>query len=133
MKKMSLESLIHGSVNDSILEVINSVPNLKFVSKLDEALEARGLTQAKLSVLTGLRPATISDFLAGEKGAITKSHLITMMIALRITDVSELIGFDFDDETKKQFEQEAKEWKEHKSMPISLQEIFMKNTMRMVK
>lgn len=92
---------------------------------MDEALEARGLTQTKLASITGLRPATISELVNGERSAITKAHFLTLMIALRITDITELLDIEFDEETTSKFKKEAQQWKEEKSIPLSIKELYI--------
>lgn len=132
MRRVRYEDVVHGAMNESIIEVLTSVPSIRFISKLDDALQARGLTQTKLSAITGLRPATISELISGERSAITKAHFLTVMIALRITDIRELIDIEFDTEVTDQFNREADEWKKDKTIPLSVKELFMKNANKLL-
>jgi transcriptional regulator with XRE-family HTH domain len=132
MRRIRYEDVVHGAMNESIIEVLTSVPSIRFISKLDDALQARGLTQTKLSAITGLRPATISELISGERSAITKAHFLTVMIALRITDIRELIDIEFDTEVTDQFNREAEEWKKDKTIPLSVKELFMKNSNKLL-
>lgn len=132
MRRIRYEDVVHGAMNESIIEVLTSVPSIRFVSKLDDSLEARGLTQTKLSAITGLRPATISELISGNRSAITKAHFLTVMIALRITDIRELIDIEFDTEVTNQFNREAEEWKKDKTIPLTIKELFMKNANKML-
>ena len=132
MRRIRYEDVVHGAMNESIIEVLTSVPSIRFISKLDDALEARGLTQTKLSAITGLRPATISELISGERSAITKAHFLTVMIALRITDIRELIDIEFDTEVTNQFNRETEEWKKDKTIPLTVKELFMKNANKLL-
>lgn len=132
MRRVKYKDLIHGSINNSIIEVLESIPSIRFVFKLDDALEARGITQSKLAAITGLRQATISELISGEKSSITKAHLLTIMIALRITDIKELIDVELDPEVKNQFNMESASWKDSKNIPLSVVELFKKNAEKML-
>lgn len=132
MRRIKYEDVVHGAMNDSIVEVLTSIPSIRFVSKLDDALEARGMTQNKLSAITGLRQATISELINGERSAITKAHFLVVMIALRITDITELIDIEFDPEITEQFNKEAEQWKESKNVPTSVVELYKKNAEKLL-
>lgn len=83
MKRMSISKVKNESTSELVAGLIETVPEVKIVSKLDEALKARGLTQAKLSTLTGLRPGTISELVNGSRLSVAKTHVVSVMIALR--------------------------------------------------
>lgn len=61
MKKVPMNKIMNENSSDLLYSILESVPELRFVTKLDDALKARGLTQGKLATLTGLRPTTISE------------------------------------------------------------------------
>ncbi|HID0815728.1 TPA: helix-turn-helix domain-containing protein [Clostridium botulinum] len=124
MKRVDMKDVLNDSSNELTIGVLNSVPQIRFVSKIDEALQKRGLTQAKLATLTGLRPTTISEVVNGSRLALTKSHIASIMIALRITDIREIIDIEFAPETVEQFEKESKEWIEDGEIPESVEKMY---------
>lgn len=119
-----MKKILKESSNDLTVGVLHSVPEIRFVSKIDDALQKRGLTQAKLAVLTGLRPTTISELVNGSRLALTKSHIASVMIALRITDIREIIDIEFAPETVEQFEKEGKAWVEEGTIPTDVENMY---------
>lgn len=131
MHKTDIEELIHEHINDVTNAVITSIPGIKVVTKVDEAIKARGLTGAKLAKLTGLRPTTISELIKGNRQMISKTHIVSLMIALRITDIREIIDIELDPETIATFEKEAEEWIKTKKAPESINQLYRKNVKAM--
>lgn len=66
--------------------------NLKL--KLKSLLEERGLTQKKLSELSGVRESTISDIIRGSRTLINFEHFEKLARALEISEITELIDFE---------------------------------------
>jgi helix-turn-helix, putative len=66
--------------------------NLKL--KLKSLLEERGLTQKKLSELSGVRESTISDIVRGSRTLINFEHFEKLARALEISEITELIDFE---------------------------------------
>ncbi|MGG1678439.1 helix-turn-helix domain-containing protein [Neobacillus sp. NRS-1170] len=64
---------------------------LYFKFKLKELLERKGLQQKELAQMTGLREATISELVNDTRGAYNKNHLLTIMEALNLTELSDLL------------------------------------------
>ncbi len=62
--------------------------------KLKSLLEERGLTQKKLSELSGVRESTISDIVRGSRTLINFEHFEKLARALEISEITELIVFD---------------------------------------
>ncbi|MBF1195930.1 MAG: helix-turn-helix transcriptional regulator [Fusobacterium periodonticum] len=62
--------------------------------KLKSLLEERGLTQKKLSELSGVRESTISDIVRGSRTLINFEHFEKLARALEISDITELIDFE---------------------------------------
>ncbi|MGG4548583.1 helix-turn-helix domain-containing protein [Rossellomorea marisflavi] len=93
-----------------MIESLNKFPH-KIHIKLGDILKERGLTQGDLHRLTGLRVATINELVNFKKKSLTVAHLVSIMIALRITDLRDLIEIEFDDEVKAYFQQENERMK----------------------
>jgi len=92
---------------ETIMRVLEKYPH-KIEIKLDSILVDRNMTQGELHQLTGIRLATISEFVNGKKNSINLIHLVTMMAALRITDITEIISVTFDKEVQEAWNQEMK-------------------------
>ncbi|PEM65296.1 XRE family transcriptional regulator [Bacillus pseudomycoides] len=92
-------------INDVITETLETTPHV-IVNNLGDILKERGLSQGDLSRLTGLRVATINDFINMKKTNANFTHLVPIMIALRISDMTEIIRVEFPDEVKKRFEKD---------------------------
>ena len=127
LRRPNIDSIRHSSINDTILNIINSVDGITITSRLDDALAERGLSQKDLAEITGLRQASISELIKGDKTSLNKLHIIVVMIALRITDMSEILSIEFDEKTKQKFDREAAEWIETKSMPLEVIELVNNN------
>ncbi|MCA1064308.1 helix-turn-helix transcriptional regulator [Rossellomorea sp. AcN35-11] len=97
--------MIHQKTNTIVIEALNKFPH-KIHIKLGEILRERGLTQGDLHRLTGLRVATINELVNFKKKSLTVAHLVSIMIALRITDIRDLIEVEFDEEVLAYFKEE---------------------------
>jgi DNA-binding Xre family transcriptional regulator len=97
--------MIHQKTNTIVIEALNKFPH-KIHIKLGEILRERGLTQGDLHRLTGLRVATINELVNFKKKSLTVAHLVSIMIALRITDIRDLIEIEFDQEVQDYFHEE---------------------------
>jgi putative transcriptional regulator len=64
---------------------------LYFHFKLKQILEAKGINQKVLAQMTGIREATISELVTDKRGAYNKEHLLKVMKALNITELSEIL------------------------------------------
>ncbi|WP_299741344.1 helix-turn-helix transcriptional regulator [Rossellomorea sp. y25] len=102
--------MIHQKTNTIVIEALNKFPH-KIHIKLGEILRERGLTQGDLHRLTGLRVATINELVNFKKKSLTVAHLVSIMIALRITDIRDLIEIEFDQEVRDYFNEENQRMK----------------------
>ncbi len=64
---------------------------LKLKIKLKEVLEKRGLNQMQLAEMSGVRRPSISELATGARTTINKQHLLKIMEALNITDITEIL------------------------------------------
>ncbi|MBN8192379.1 helix-turn-helix transcriptional regulator [Bacillus sp. NTK074B] len=102
--------MIHQKTNTIVIEALSKFPH-KIHIKLGEILRERGLTQGDLHRLTGLRVATINELVNFKKKSLTVAHLVSIMIALRITDIRDLIEIEFDQEVQDYFNEENQRMK----------------------
>ncbi len=117
MDKNKLRTMTHKNTGDTVLDILNSTKGIHIKYNLANAMSERGLTQRTLSLLTGIRQATISDMCNGVGVQINKAHLLALMITLRITDIREIIDIRFTKELEEQFHIESTNWKESKNVP----------------
>jgi len=110
-----------------LIEVASDLNDLEFVFKIDDLLETRGLTQRDLSDLTGIPIGAVTDWVGGKSGTINKVHLMSLLNALRVTDISELFEVKLPEDTEKQFKKDAKEWTKNQDMPESVKDIYKNN------
>ncbi|OAA90883.1 helix-turn-helix domain-containing protein [Clostridium ljungdahlii] len=128
MKKITSNFLLHEKSNDTMIKILDSVPGVKYVSKLDDVLKERGLSQQQLAEITGLRAGTITELVKGNKTSTSKTHIITVMIALRITDIRDLFDIEFDQETKERFDKEREKWVKENTIPQEILNLYSENT-----
>ncbi|MFC4103625.1 helix-turn-helix domain-containing protein [Paenibacillus xanthanilyticus] len=64
---------------------------VRVVTKVDQLLVAKNMTQIKLAELTELRPSTISEIVRGTRSVINKDHIAKIAEVLGIEDISEII------------------------------------------
>ena len=62
--------------------------------KLKEIMEERELTQLKVSEMTGIRQAAISEIANNRRDTINKVHLETICKALDIVDFNEILEWN---------------------------------------
>ena len=62
-----------------------------FNLKLKEVLERKGISQKELSRMTGIREGTISELVNDSRSVYNKKHLITIMQALNIVDLNDIL------------------------------------------
>ncbi|WP_175986640.1 helix-turn-helix transcriptional regulator [Bacillus sp. Marseille-Q1617] len=102
--------MIHQKTNTIVIESLDKFPH-KIHIKLGDILRERGLTQGDLHRMTGLRVATINELVNFKKKSLTVAHLVSIMIALRITDIRDLIEIEFDEEVQAYFKEENERMK----------------------
>lgn len=130
MNKIKVGAIAHKNTGDAVLDLITNTKGIDIEYNLSKAMARRGLTQRTLSLLTGIRQATISDMCNGVGVQINKAHLIALMITLRITDISELINIRFTKELKEQYDSESQEWIKKQQVPESVMRQALNNVNR---
>lgn len=130
MNKDTIGAITHKNTGDAVLELITNTEGIDIEYNLSRAMAQRGLTQRTLSLLTGIRQATISDMCNGVGVQINKAHLLALMITLRITDMSEIINIKFNKDVFEQFNAEAKEWIDTQQVPETVMRQALNNLNR---
>lgn len=105
-----MELTLRGlGTNEVTLDLIKKYPN-KVVLRLDEILKERDLSQGDLHRMTGIRVATLNEFVNAKKQSINVLHLVAIMSALRISDVREIFDIQFDEEVKEAWKEEMEHY-----------------------
>lgn len=119
MKRIKPNATTHTSMNDKLKCILNKCDHygVRINFKLSDRLQERGLTVRKTAEMTGLRGATISDLCTGRKGSVNLQHILLLMIALRITDIRELIDIEFPENWVNDSKQDTYEWINKKEPP----------------
>ena len=120
---------VHEMTNKAVVNTVTSIEGVEFTIKLDKLMKDRGLSQRELGMITGLRAGTINSILNGKGTTLNKIQLVTLMIGLRITDLSELIEVKFPDQIKEEFSQETESWVENKRRPQSIEKLMVQNVL----
>lgn len=91
----------HKSISDTTKAIIEN-SSITLNCKLGSILQARGINQTELSLLTGIRQPSINDIIHQKKNTINIQHLLAIMLTLKLTDLSDMyeIELDYAEETK---------------------------------
>jgi len=96
------------NINEVVNETIFQFPSIKFKVNLDEKVKEVGLNFTELSLLTGIRYASINELKNNKKVTLNLQHVLAIMVALRIKSFDELFEITFDDaEDAERFDMEA--------------------------
>lgn len=133
MKYVKVSDLIdhsHSLMNEVVTDTARVLGGAEYVIKIDDCLKMRGLSQKDLSLMTGLRLGTISDMVNGKGISFNKTRIIAVMVALRITDINDLISIRMPKDIEEVFNKESAEWIKTKEMPESVKKMYMENVMK---
>lgn len=113
MKNIGLCETEHSKLNDNTKFFIRELDKqgICFKFKLADRLKERNLTVRDCSKITGLRIATISDLMNGNKSSINLHHLIIIMSTLKISKMEDILEVYIPEEIKNVYDAEAEEWK----------------------
>ncbi|MEG0123640.1 helix-turn-helix domain-containing protein [Enterococcus sp.] len=111
-------------------ELVKSEP-ITVTWHLKERMKEREISIKELEELTGIQGHTLSRYANNRQSFNTVNivHIIALMIALRLTDMVELLTITADIEITPKFKAQSKEWKEVKLPPTEIFEIMKKNRM----
>lgn len=120
MKKVNISENSHQSMANSYGTIDQELENLGFCYyfKLADRMRERNLTVRKLSALSGLRLATISDLMRGKKNSINMHHVVILMSVLRLDSLTELIDIRVPASIKDDMIAESTHWKKTHEVPL---------------
>ncbi|MGE6629646.1 helix-turn-helix domain-containing protein [Bacillus sp. NPDC077027] len=130
MKKRKVQEIInssHSLLGEAVIETAEELSEALYVFKIDELMKERGITQTELASISGMRIGTISDLVNGKGLGINKVQLVALMVALRVTDISEILEIRIPDSIKNTYKEEASEWVESRKKPLAIKERYNKN------
>ena len=117
-------------MNEVVVGTAGEIKDAQFVIKLDDLLKERGLTQKDLANLTGMRVGTISEIVNGKGISLNKIQLLSIMVALRLTSLNQLLDVHLPDSLHEEFDAESKDWIESKDMPENIKELYKTNVLK---
>lgn len=122
MKKVQITKTAHNCLNENLENVLRYCESneIYFVYKLEDRLKERGMSLRECSSLTGLRLETLSNLMNGKKSTLNIHHILILMVALRITDMSELFEVVFPEPIKEQLDNEQVEWVQEGQAPSQI-------------
>ena len=77
-----------------------------------------------------MRVDTVPEIVNGKGISFNKVQLLSIMVALRITDFSEIFELRLPEDTKEHFIEQSKEWINDKEMPIEVKEMYKENVLK---
>lgn len=133
LKKIKVEHVMefsHSLMNDVVVSTAGQLNEAHIVLKLDDLLKERNLSQKDLANMTGMRVGTISELVNGKGISINKVQILSIMVALRLTDLSQIIEIRLPDDIKTTYQAESDDWISSREMPISVKELYTKNVLQ---
>lgn len=120
----------HSLMNDVVTDTAGCLNEASFVIKIDDLLKERNITQKDLAQMTGMRIGTISELVNGKGISFNKVQLLAIMVALRVTNFSDIFEIRLPDDIENTYTKEQTEWIENREMPISVKEMYKENVLK---
>lgn len=95
MYKNNISDLLVTTLSPRVKRKLQQENNVIVVSHLDDILKEKGIDYQTLGWLTGLRGTTISEIARCKKSSINLSHIVMIMKALNITDITKIVDIKF--------------------------------------
>ncbi|MCY8796295.1 MULTISPECIES: helix-turn-helix domain-containing protein [Bacillus subtilis group] len=133
MKKMKVSTMLEGShslMNDVVIGTAKILEDAEIVLKIDDLLKERGITQQDLAMMTGMRIGTVSQIVNGKGISFNKVQLLAIMVALQVTNLSDLIEIRLPQDLKERYEQNSESWVKTREMPFELKELYRDNMVK---
>ena len=127
MKKIEVSGNEHANLNErtkGFLKELNDM-GIVFKFKLADILKERNLSIRECAKITGLRIATISDLMNGNKSSINLHHVLIIMACLRVTKFEDIIEIYIPDKEKMEYISDSETWIKTGELP-SMVNVFIK-------
>lgn len=105
--------------NHIMLANLAKYDDIQIKTKVKELAAERKLTLREVSYLTGIRPNTVAALANGKFSVLNATHLILLMTAFNITDISDLIEVEMTEET---YEKLSQPWEMTREREIEMEE-----------
>ena len=109
--------------SDVIRGIASGLNEAEMIVKIDDLIEARGISQRQLSEMTGIQLGYLSDFILGKTTTINKTHLLALMFALRVDTIEDIVEVRVPAHIKEQFEADRREWIDTKQLPSRVNDV----------
>lgn len=133
MKKTKVKEVLSGShslMNDIVIHTAGLIEDADIIIKLDDLLKERNITQKDLAQMTGMRVGTISEIVNGKGISFNKVQLLSIIVALRITDFNEIFELRLPEDMRDSFNKQSNEWIQDREMPIEVKEMYRDNVLK---
>ncbi|WP_446899002.1 helix-turn-helix domain-containing protein [Clostridium sp. LBM24168] len=117
MARKNIKNLYLSTTSDEVKKNIENGGDVLVTSNLDVLIAERGLDYQRLANISSIRNMTISDIASCRKSKISLDHIISIMVALRITDIRDIINIEFKPDVIKQFKEERDKWVKEGTVP----------------
>jgi predicted XRE-type DNA-binding protein len=99
MVKVNIQNLLFTQVGNNVKNLLDNANIIYVTSKLNDILKERNLNYHQLAELTGVRSNTISDIANLRKTKIAPAHVAAIMLALKLTDIRDIIDIQIEKDT----------------------------------
>lgn len=133
MKKVKVREILSGShslMNEVVVSTASHLEDAEIIIKVDDLLKERNITQKDLAQMTGMRVGTISDIVNGKGISFNKVQLLSIVVALRITDFNEIFELRLPQDLKEHYEAQSTEWIQDREMPVEVKEMYRDNVLK---
>lgn len=133
MKKIKVKNVLSGShslMNDIVTSTAGLLNDADIIVKLDDLLKERNITQKDLAQMTGMRLGTVSEIVNGKGISFNKVQLLSIMVALRLTNFSDIFEIRLPKELEETYEAQSNEWIQDKEMPVEVKEMYRENVLK---
>lgn len=112
MKRKKPTETDHSKISWAVKKVLTiaDLYGIEIEFKLADRMAERNLTVRELAAITGLRLATISDIMNGNRVSMNFQHLTIIMLALRLSKLSDLIDIKIPDFLTDLYNNESEKW-----------------------
>lgn len=132
MRRRTPLEVDHSKINWGVRQIlkIGEVCGIEVQFKLADRMAERNLTVRELAEITGLRLATISDVMNGNRSSMNFQHLIVIMMALRLEKLSDLVDVHFPEHLADYYAKQSKEWVELHEPPFEIYQYKLCNSVK---
>lgn len=115
--KFDREAMEGSRAAASVVDFL-STEDIAVKFKLKELMKSRGISRPQLSKVTGISKERISNYCSDKAERVPNwNHIACFIIALRVTDLNELLELSMPEETEERFISEKAIWEAKGKLP----------------